>query len=57
MVSPTILSYFDGQSIYFLYKRDEWAKHKDLDQYEAKWLYVEALLKVRILFLARYHKA
>jgi acyl-CoA-binding protein len=44
-------------SRYFLYKRDEWAKHKDLDQYEAKWLYVEALLKVRILFLARYHKA
>ena len=27
--------------------RDAWAKHKDLDPYEAKWLYVEALLKVR----------
>lgn len=27
--------------------RDAWAKHKDLDTYEAKWLYVEALLKVR----------
>ena len=26
--------------------RDAWAKHKDLDPYEAKWLYVEALLKV-----------
>ena len=26
--------------------RDAWAKHKDLDSYEAKWLYVEALLKV-----------
>jgi len=26
--------------------RDEWAKHKDLDSYEAKWLYVDALLKV-----------
>ena len=28
--------------------RDEWTKHKDLDQYEAKWLYVDALLKVCI---------
>ncbi|KAF9815542.1 hypothetical protein IEO21_04542 [Rhodonia placenta] len=27
-------------------KWDAWAKHKDLDSYEAKWLYVEALLKV-----------
>ncbi|PFH52618.1 hypothetical protein AMATHDRAFT_139661 [Amanita thiersii Skay4041] len=27
-------------------KWDAWAKHKDLDPYEAKWLYVEALLKV-----------
>lgn len=27
--------------------RDAWAKHKDLDSYEAKWLYVDALLKVR----------
>ncbi|EPQ59607.1 ACBP-domain-containing protein, partial [Gloeophyllum trabeum ATCC 11539] len=27
-------------------KWDAWAKHKDLDQYEAKWLYVDALLKV-----------
>ncbi|TFK43250.1 acyl CoA binding protein-domain-containing protein [Crucibulum laeve] len=27
-------------------KWDAWAKHRDLDQYEAKWLYVEALLKV-----------
>lgn len=26
--------------------RDAWAKHKDLDQYEAKWLYVDTLLKV-----------
>ncbi|KAF9247130.1 ACBP-domain-containing protein [Melanogaster broomeanus] len=26
-------------------KWDAWAKHKDLDQYEAKWLYVDALLK------------
>ncbi|KAK0498328.1 hypothetical protein EDD18DRAFT_1157259 [Armillaria luteobubalina] len=26
--------------------RDAWAKHKDLDSYEAKWLYVDALLKV-----------
>ena len=26
--------------------RDAWAKHKDLDPYEAKWLYVDALLKV-----------
>ncbi|KAF8076084.1 hypothetical protein FPV67DRAFT_1405790 [Lyophyllum atratum] len=27
-------------------KWDAWAKHRDLDSYEAKWLYVEALLKV-----------
>lgn len=26
--------------------RDAWAKHKDLNSYEAKWLYVDALLKV-----------
>nr|VWO94737.1 Extracellular metalloprotease 1 (EC [Ganoderma boninense] len=26
--------------------RDAWAKHNDLDPYEAKWLYVDALLKV-----------
>jgi len=26
-------------------KWDAWAKHKDLDPYEAKWLYVDALLK------------
>jgi hypothetical protein len=28
--------------------RDAWAKHKDLDSYEAKWLYVDALLKVSL---------
>ncbi|KAI1789031.1 ACBP-domain-containing protein [Ganoderma leucocontextum] len=27
-------------------KWDAWAKHKDLDPFEAKWLYVDALLKV-----------
>ncbi|KAF8665732.1 hypothetical protein AX16_000180 [Volvariella volvacea WC 439] len=27
-------------------KWDAWAKHKDLDPYEAKWLYVDALIKV-----------
>jgi len=27
-------------------KWDAWAKHKDLDSHEAKWLYVDALLKV-----------
>lgn len=27
-------------------KWDAWAKHKDLDTYEAKWFYVDALLKV-----------
>ena len=32
--------------------RDAWAKHKDLDPYEAKWLYVDALLKVRVLIKA-----
>ena len=26
--------------------RDAWAKHRDLDSYEAKWLYVDALMKV-----------
>jgi len=26
--------------------RDAWTKHKDLDKYEAKWLYVDALMKV-----------
>ncbi|KAH0840100.1 hypothetical protein J3R83DRAFT_1070 [Lanmaoa asiatica] len=26
-------------------KWDAWAKHRDLDQYEAKWRYVDALLK------------
>ncbi|KAH7931273.1 ACBP-domain-containing protein [Leucogyrophana mollusca] len=26
-------------------KWDAWAKHKDLDPYEARWLYVDALLK------------
>ena len=28
--------------------RDEWAKHKDLNPYEAKWRYVEALRMVRM---------
>lgn len=27
--------------------RDAWAKHRDLDPLEAKWLYVDALLKAR----------
>lgn len=27
-------------------KWDAWAKHRDLDPYEAKWLYVDALVKV-----------
>ncbi|KAJ4472173.1 acyl CoA binding protein-domain-containing protein [Lentinula aciculospora] len=27
-------------------KWDAWAKHKDLSSYEAKWLYVDALMKV-----------
>ena len=26
--------------------RDAWSKRKDLDSYEAKWLYVDELLKV-----------
>jgi hypothetical protein len=30
-------------------RRDAWAKHKDLESYEAKWLYVDALLKVSSL--------
>ena len=31
--------------------RDAWAKHKDLESFEAKWLYVESLLKVRSLII------
>jgi hypothetical protein len=31
--------------------RDAWAKHKDLDPYEAKWLYVGTLMKARFHFL------
>ena len=31
--------------------RDAWAKHKDLDSYEAKWLYVDAMLKVESICL------
>jgi hypothetical protein len=27
--------------------RDAWAENKDLDSYEAKWLYVDAMLKAR----------
>ena len=30
-------------------RRDAWAKHKDLESYEAKWKYVDALLKVSSL--------
>jgi len=33
--------------------RDAWAKHKDMEQYEAKWLYVETLLKVSFLSLSQ----
>jgi hypothetical protein len=36
----------NGTLIYHCTYRDAWAKHKDLQQVEAKWLYVEALLKV-----------
>lgn len=35
-----------GIPCFLLSIRDAWAKHKDLDSYEAKWLYVDALLKV-----------
>lgn len=31
---------------FLIHKRDAWEKNKDLDLYEARWLYVEALLKV-----------
>jgi len=37
------ICYLPGGSPSF---RDAWAKHKDLDKYEAKWLYVDALMKV-----------
>ncbi|KAK7060275.1 hypothetical protein VNI00_001040 [Paramarasmius palmivorus] len=40
-----VLSPFSSSSL-FTSHRDAWNKHKDLDPYEAKWLYVEALLKV-----------
>jgi hypothetical protein len=45
MVSPTSLTlpFVDTFSL-----RDAWAKHKDLDSYEAKWLYVDAVLKVSL---------
>lgn len=36
------------------HRRDAWAKHKDLDSYEAKWRYVDALLKVILLTHAMY---
>ncbi|OJT13366.1 hypothetical protein TRAPUB_10132 [Trametes pubescens] len=39
---PIQTAYEDKLNMY----RDAWAKHKDLDSYEAKWLYVDALLKV-----------
>jgi hypothetical protein len=29
--------------------RDAWAQNKDLEPYEAKWLYVDAMLKVMYL--------
>lgn len=35
--------------------RDAWAKHKDLDQYQAKFMYIEALLKVYITFVFAKH--
>jgi hypothetical protein len=34
--------------------RDAWAKHKDLDPYESKWFYVDALLKVRSSIMLWY---
>ncbi|KAG6335038.1 hypothetical protein ID866_4040 [Astraeus odoratus] len=30
-------------------KWDAWTKVKDMDSYEAKWRYVDALLRVRVL--------
>lgn len=36
---------------YLMSPRDAWAKHKDLDQFEARWLYVDALLKVCTAFM------
>lgn len=47
-VVRTILSHL-SRIITCQTSRDAWAKHKDLDPHEAKWLYVDALLKVRIL--------
>lgn len=38
--------FFRGNFLNSKVVRDAWAKHKDLDPYEAKWRYVEALLKV-----------
>ena len=32
-------------------RRDAWAKHEKLSQTEAKWLYVQALMKVRGVYL------
>ncbi|KAG6833829.1 hypothetical protein H0H87_011763 [Tephrocybe sp. NHM501043] len=35
-------------------KWDAWAKHRDLDHFEAKWLYVDALLKARTYIISCY---
>lgn len=40
------ISFFQRDNHMPMPTRDAWAKHKDLDPYEAKWLYVDALLKV-----------
>ena len=36
--------------VYRALLRDAWAQNKDLEQYEAKWLYVDAMLKVPSFF-------
>jgi hypothetical protein len=44
---PAGCSLRESHAYDFLLLRDAWAKNKDLESYEAKWLYVDAMLKAR----------
>ncbi|KAF7980931.1 hypothetical protein HWV62_36149 [Athelia sp. TMB] len=41
-IGPIQTTYEEKLTMY----RDAWAQHKDLDSYEAKWLYTDAMMKV-----------
>lgn len=48
-----VLTRFSGNGhIGSVNRRDAWAKHKDVESYEAKWLYVDALLKVSLVLIS-----